>query len=133
VGSSKEAMAKYGIPCITPETGTPFPVKVDDVDWFYNGIINIMKLIGMMDGAPTLKKQPLDPVIEKVVAEHGGLWIQKMDSGSRVNKGDVVGEVVSLVGETLERGEAPCRGVICTTRTCVTVNQGDVLALVAKI
>ena len=133
VGSSKEAMTKYGIPCITPETGTPYPVKVDDVNWHYNGIMNVMKLLGMMDGAPKLKKQPLDPEVQKVVAEHGGLWIQRIDAGSHVKKGDILGEVVSLVGETLETLEAPCPGIISTSRTCVTVNQGDVLAQIAKV
>jgi predicted deacylase len=133
VGSSKEAMTKYGIPCITPETGTPYPVKVDDVNWHYNGVMNVMKLIGMMEGSPRLKKQLLDPDIQKVVAEHGGLWIQKIDAGSRVKKGDILGEVVSLVGETLEKHEAPCGGVIYSSRACVSVNQGDILAQVAKV
>jgi predicted deacylase len=80
-----------------------------------------------------LKKQLLDPDIQKVVAEHGGLWIQKIDAGSRVKKGDILGEVVSLVGETLEKHEAPCGGVIYSSRACVSVNQGDILAQVAKV
>ena len=92
-----------------------------------------MKLIGMIDGQPKLKKQPLDPEIHKVVSEHGGLWIQKIDAGTPVKKGDLLGEVVSLVGETLERLEAPCGGVISSSRTTITANQGDVLALIAKI
>jgi hypothetical protein len=133
VGSSKEAMTKYGIPCITPETGTPFPVKVDDVNWHRNGIINVMKLLGMINGKPELKRQPLDPEIHKVVAEHGGLWIQMIDAGARVKKGDLLGEVVSLIGETLERLKAPCGGVICASRTSVTVNQGDVLVQIAEV
>jgi hypothetical protein len=133
VGSSKEAMTKYGIPCITPETGTPYPVKVDDVNWHYNGIMNVMKLLGMMEGTPKLKKQPLDPEVQKVVAEHGGLWIQRIDAGSHVKKGDIIGEVVSLVGETLETLEAPCSGVISSSRTSVTVNQGDVLAQISQV
>ena len=133
VGSSKEAMTKYGIPCITPETGTPFPVKVDDVNWHYNGIMNVMKLIGMMEGTPKLNRQPLDPEAQKVVAEHGGLWIQKIDAGSHVKKGDILGEVVNLVGETLEKLEAPCPGVIYISRTSVTVNQGDVLVHIAQV
>jgi predicted deacylase len=133
VGSSKEAMTKYGIPCITPETGTPYPVKVDDVNWHYNGIMNVMKLLGMMEGTPKLKKQSLDPEVQKVVAEHGGLWIQRIDAGSHVKKGDILGEVISLVGETLETLEAPCPGVISTSRTYVTVNQGDVLAQIAQV
>ena len=87
----------------------------------------------MMEGSPKLKRQPLDPEIHKVVAEHGGLWVQRIEAGTHVKKGDTLGEVVSLVGETLERLEAPCGGVICTSRTCVAVNQGDVLAQIAKI
>ena len=133
VGSSKEAMTKYGIPCITPETGTPYPVKVDDVNWHYNGIMNVMKLLGMIEGAPTLNMQPLDPEVQKIVAEHGGLWIQKIAAGSHVKKEDILGEVISLVGETLETLEAPCPGVISTSRTSVTVNQGDVLAQIAQV
>jgi uncharacterized protein len=133
VGSSKEAMTKYGIPCITPETGTPYPVKPNDIAWHSDGIINVMKLLGMIEGKPKLKKQPLNPEIHKVVAEHGGLWIQRIDAGTHVKKGEVLGEVVSLIGETLEKFEASCDGVICASRTCVTVNQGDVVAQIADI
>jgi hypothetical protein len=133
MGSSKEAMTKYGIPCITPETGTPFPVKVDDVNWHYNGIMNVVKLLGMMEGTPNLKRQPLDPEVHKIVAEHGGLWIQKINAGMQVKKGDNLGEIVNLVGETLEILEAPCLGVICSSRTSVAVNQGDVLVQIAQV
>ena len=133
VGSSKEAMTKYNIPCITPETGTPYPVKADDVNWHRNGIINVMKFLGMLSGEPKLKKQSLDPVVHKVVAEHGGLWVQIIDAGARVKEGDLLGEIISLTGETLEKIKAPSKGVISTTRTSVTVNQGDVLAQIAEV
>jgi predicted deacylase len=133
VGSSKEAMTKYGIPCITPETGTPYPVREEEVNWHFEGIINVMKLLGMIEGKPKLKKQLVDPEIEKVVSEHGGLWIQKVEAGARVKKGVFLGEVVSLVGDTLQRIEASCDGIVSTTRTSATVNAGDVLAQIARI
>jgi uncharacterized protein len=133
VGSSKEAIAKYGIPCITPETGTPYPVRVEEVNWHFEGIINVMKLLGMIEGKPKLKKQLVDPEIIKVVSEHGGLWIQKVEVGAKVKKDDLLGEIVSLVGDTLQRYEASCDGIVSSTRTSVTVNAGDVLAQVARV
>jgi predicted deacylase len=87
----------------------------------------------MVNGEPKLKKQPLDPKIHRVIAEHGGLWIQRIDAGSCVMKGDVLGELVDLLGNTLEVIEAPGGGVICSSRTSVAVNQGDVLAQVAEV
>ena len=41
--------------------------------------------------------------------------------------------VRSLVGATLEKLEAPCGGVICVSRTYVTVNQGDVSAQIVMV
>ena len=53
--------------------------------------------------------------------------------GQRVKKGDLLGKVVSLVGDTLQRLEASCDGVVSSTRTSVTVNAGDVLAQIARV
>jgi hypothetical protein len=133
VGSSKEAMTKYKIPCITPETGTPYPVREEEVEWHYEGITNVMKLLGMIEGKPKLKKQKLDPHIERAISQNGGLWIQKVPAGAKVKKGELLGEVLNMLGETLQRVESPIAGIICTTRTSVTVNEGDVLAAIAEV
>jgi len=30
-GSTGEALSKYGIPCLTPESGTPYPVREEEI------------------------------------------------------------------------------------------------------
>ncbi len=133
-GSTGEALKKYGIPCITPESGTPYPVRESDIKFHYEGIINVMKYMNMLKGEPTQKKDlPINPIREKIFSNHGGLWLQKIDSGKKVYKNQELGSVVNLFGELLQKVEAPFNGIVNSTRTSAVVNTGDVLLSVFNI
>jgi predicted deacylase len=133
-GSSGEALRKYGIPCITPESGTPYPVREEEVAFHRDGIINIMKYFGMLEGEPEMKTGvPFNPEQARIRSDRGGLWIQKAASGERVKKGQVLGEVVDLFGDTLQTVTAPFDGVTNNSRTSVVANSGDVLIFIYKI
>jgi predicted deacylase len=133
-GSSGEALRKYGIPCITPESGTPYPVREEEVAFHRDGIINVMKYMGMLEGKPKMKTGvPFNPEQAKFRANHGGLWIQKAAAGERVKEGQILGEVVDLFGDTLQTVTAPFDGVTNNSRTSAVANSGDVLIYVYKI
>lgn len=133
-GSTGEAVKKYGIPCITPESGTPYPVRESDIKFHYDGIINVMKYMKMLEGEPKLKRDLLvNPKQEKFYSNYGGLWIQKIDSGMKVRKNQELGQVINLFGELLQKVEAPFDGTVNSTRTSAVVNTGDVLLSVFEI
>ncbi|MGD2200545.1 MAG: succinylglutamate desuccinylase/aspartoacylase family protein [Candidatus Bathyarchaeota archaeon] len=133
-GSTKEALDVYGIPCITPESGTPYPVREEEITFHYDGILNVMRYFGMLKGKPHMKKGlTIDPEQERVYAERGGLWLQRVAAGEHVREGQVLGEVVDLFGETLQTVEAPFDGVANNSRTSNVANTGDTLVYVVKV
>ena len=126
-GSSGEALREYGIPCITPESGTPYPVREEEVAFHRDGIVNVMKYMGMLEGEPEMRiGVPVNP-------ERGGLWIQKAAAGERVKEGQILGEVVDLFGDTLQTITAPFDGVANNSRTSAVANSGDTLIYVIRI
>jgi predicted deacylase len=129
-----EALKKYCIPCITSESGTPYPVREEEVAFHRDGIVNVMKYMGMLEGEPEMKKRvPVNPEQAKFHAKQGGLWIQKAAAGERVKKGQIIGEVVDLFGETLQNVIAPFDGVANNIRTSVVANSGDTLIYVIRV
>jgi len=132
-GSTKEALDLYGIPCITPESGTPYPVREEEIRFHRDGIMNVMRYMGMLEGESALGKLKVDPTQERLYAKWGGIWRQKVEAGQRVEKGDVLGEVVNLFGETLQTVRAPFDGVANNSRTSHIANSGDTLIYVVKV
>ena len=133
VGSTKEALGRYGIPCITPESGTPYPVREEDVRFHHDGIVNVMRYLGMLEGTPEMRTLRVNPPMERLHAERGGIWRQMVEAGRRVEEGTVLGEVVSLLGEALQTVRAPFDGVVNNSRTSRVANTGDTLLWVVKV
>ncbi len=133
-GSSGEALKEYGIPCITPESGTPYPVREEEIQFHRDGIINVMKYMRMLEGEPNMKKNvPMNPKQTKIIAERGGLWIQRIKAGESVNEGQFLGKIVNLFGDTLQNIYAPYTGIANNSRTSAVVYTGDTLVYVIKI
>lgn len=132
-GSTKEALDIYGIPCITPESGTPYPVREEEIMFHRDGIINVMKYLGMLEGEPEMRKLKINPAMERMYAGRGGIWRQKVKAGQRVEEGMVLGEVVNLLGETLQTLRAPFDGIANNSRTSCVANTGDTLLWVIKV
>jgi len=132
-GGTGEALGKYGIPCITPESGTPYPVREEDVRFHYDGIMNVMKHLGMLEGRPEIRELKVNPQRERLFAERGGIWRQRVMAGEIVEKGAVLGEVVNLFGETLQTLRAPFDGFANNSRTSYVANSGDTLIWVIKV
>jgi predicted deacylase len=93
-----------------------------------------MRYFGMLEGEPEMKKGlSVNPEQARLFAERGGLWLQRVAAGERVEKGQVLGEVVDLFGDTLQTVEAPFDGVANNSRTSHVANSGDTLIYVVKI
>ncbi|MFP3950663.1 MAG: succinylglutamate desuccinylase/aspartoacylase family protein [Candidatus Bathyarchaeia archaeon] len=132
-GSTKEALDLYGIPCITPESGTPYPVREEETEFHRKGILNVMRYMGLLDGEPEIRELAVDPEQVKLYAERGGIWLQDVDAGQPVKEGDALGEVINVFGDTLQTVKAPFNGVANNSRTSSVVNSGDTLLYVVKV
>jgi hypothetical protein len=132
-GSTKEALGLYGIPCITPESGTPYPVREEEITFHHHGILNVMRYLGMIQGRPEMRELPINPEQTKISSEYGGLWHQEVEAGQRVEEGDFLGRVYNIFGEELQTVRAPFPGIANNSRTSSSVNSGDTLIYVVKI
>jgi predicted deacylase len=130
-GNTGEAVNVYGIPCLMIESGAPYPLREADVQYHYNGAVNVMRFMGMLEGEAERSTQLIDPPSVRLWAKKGGVWRSRVEVGQRVTKGDVVGTVCNLLGETLQSAEAPLDGVVSFLRVHYSVNAGDTLLLVA--
>jgi len=101
------------IPTIGPETGGEGKLEEEDVTILYNGVLNVMKYLRMIDGE---LMRVVEPKIAHnsgfVSTERGGLFYAHVKVGDIVSKGDILGEIRNIKGETLEELEAPQKGMI---------------------
>ncbi len=133
VGSTKEALNLYGIPCITPESGTPFPVRIDEVNFHHDGIMNVLKYMKIVEGEPEMKKLQINPEQVRLFADLGGIWRPKIKAGDLVEEGNVLGNIVNIFGDTIQTIKAPFSGLANNTRTSAAVNSGDTLVYIIRI
>lgn len=133
VGSTKEALNLYGIPCITPESGTPYPVRIDEVNFHHDGIMNVLKYMKIVEGEPEMKKLQINPEQVRLFADVGGIWRPKIKAGDLVEEGNVLGNIVNTFGDTIHTVKAPFSGLANNTRTSAAVNSGDTLVYVIKL
>jgi hypothetical protein len=109
-------LAKQGKPALIAEAGTEGKVEEKDVTMLYNGVFNVMKHLGMIEGKPLRKTRPR--LVGKegkntfVSSKRGGLLYSFVKVGDMVSKGDVLGEIRNVWGETLEKIVAPHNGMI---------------------
>ena len=126
-GLTMTAQKEYGIPCVTSEAGTPYPVREEHIVFHYEGIMNILKYFKILPGEPVLAKPVVNPKGYRFKSEYGGIWHGFAELGSRVKKGDKVGEMTDLFGNVLETYVAPEDAKVTFLRTFYAVNQGDSL------
>jgi hypothetical protein len=132
-GTTGEAQNIYSIPCITPEAGTPYPVRERHVKFHYDGIQNLLKLLGIIDGEPKKFDAKVNPEEYHAVAERGGIWHSKVEIGQEVQEGQELGNMTDLFGNILETYKAPEKGWVRFLRVWYSVNAGEPLVSVSHI
>jgi len=102
--------AAKGIPAICSEGNT--------VQGDVNGIINVMKHIGMLEGKPQPQAKTAtlyDATCTIYNRECAGFWMRQVRLGDRITKGDNLGNIVDpYTGEKLGRIISPADGVMLT-------------------
>jgi uncharacterized protein len=107
-----EASAK-GIPSTMCESGREGKIEKNFVDIHYNGIINAMKLLGIMAGEPVLRKDQKKLTSPVLVSNHkAGIFNGLVEIGNKVTKDQKIGEILNFKGETIEVITSPIDGMI---------------------
>jgi predicted deacylase len=131
-GNTGEAINIYNIPCLMIESGAPYPIREVDVQYHMDGAMNVLMHMGMIKGEAIKYDPPVNPPGQKIWAEKGGVWRRKVEAGQRVKKGETIGKVCNLVGESLQTVLAPYNGVVSFLRVHYSVSSGDTLLWLAK-
>ena len=102
-----------GIPGTMSEIGREGKIEQELVDKQYNGVLGVMQYLGMVEGKqarPTVAKTLRNAVL--VSARKGGLFQPSVEIGENVKKGQVIGEIITLNGEVVEKIESPLDGIV---------------------
>jgi predicted deacylase len=128
--SSYAAAAEKGVPSILAEAGGVGQMQEDAVALLVNGVVKVMRHLGMNhDGkveSHTETKSKSKPKktthsavtttvltrFEWLYTKHEGIWYPKIAAGDLVKKGQEIGTVGDLFGDTLEKIFSPVNGVI---------------------
>jgi hypothetical protein len=116
------------IPTIIPERGRMGTMEESDIVGHVEGMKNVMKYLGMLDGSPTTPvKQEIVRDRWEIMARESGLVYLKVKPGDRVEKGQVLGEIGDIQGTIVETLTAPQSGLIRLIFNYKFVNSGEML------
>jgi len=134
-GSCTSEACKIGIPAIGPEAGgLGGRIEEKAVSFYTSGILNVMKYLKMIEGAPEKKRQKKKIVnLQMVRTRMGGIFYPKLKAGSEISKGKTIGSVKSLKGSVLERITASIDGIVFLRMTYTTVNTGDIVMILGEL
>ena len=132
-GMSICAQRIYGIPCIQPEAGTPFPVKEEAVQFHVDGVVNVLRYFQMLPGEPKKYHQLVSPRRLKLFSEHNGTWESRCQLDQRIEKGETLGVVKNYFGDIIQTIHAPEAGIISMKRCYYAVKQEELLLVVSTL
>lgn len=130
-GSSLSAQSLYGIPCIMPEAGTPFPVREEAIRFHIEGVMNVLRHMRILGGEPKRRTPRVSRRRLKILALQGGAWHPSVELDAEVKKGAVLGRVTDVFGEVIQTARAPEAGVVAMTRCFYSVQKGETLSVVS--
>ena len=129
-GKLRNVLNARGVPAITPELGGTNCIEPANVALGVRGVTNVMKHLGMLPGAVSPSERPQITLrgshLDHVITTKGGFWIPAVKEGDRVEQGDVLGHIYSLLTfEVAETIRAPYNGYVLGRPGSPVVNFGD--------
>jgi uncharacterized protein len=107
-----EASAK-GIPSTMCEAGREGKIEEEFVQIHYKGIVNAMKLLGILQGEPVLRDHQRKLTSPVLVSNHkAGIFHGLTRIGDSVTKGQTIGEILNFTGDVVESIFSPIDGMI---------------------
>jgi predicted deacylase len=112
-GSTWRTAPENGIPAALAEYSSGDKLLEEEVVGMFDGVINVMRQVGMLDGEPRMVKgQKVVTQFIPLTVRNGGLFHLRVKPGDAVAPGHVLGELTDLRGEILETVKAPTKGVV---------------------
>lgn len=125
------SLNELNVPTMVVEMGVGMRITREYGDLLVQGILAIMKEIGIWQGEVTLTKQPKvihDRDIQLISSTFSGIFMPNSHHDTYVEQGTLIGEVLDVInGEVLETIYAPCDGLILSLREYPVVYTGSLL------
>ena len=124
-------------PTLVVEMGVGMRITKSYCDQLVEGILSVMKEMGIWTGPVNVPRQPLvadqDDDVCFLNAPEAGIFISRAAHGDHLKAGDLVGEIVDpLEGTVLVRMKAPDEGLLFTIREYPVVNEGSLIARILR-
>lgn len=130
-GSAASAGAAVGIPAILPEAGAFGHITEDAVRVHYDGILNVFKRVGILEGTPTPARRARRVRHDRIHSPASGCFYSEVRAGHHVTKGQVLGKVTDYFGQSSTPVHAPSSGEVDFVKYSLATNKGDSLYLIA--
>lgn len=126
------SLNSIGTPCLVVEMGVGMRLTGEYGQQMTNGILNVMKQLGMWDG-------PVEPVCTPIVSDDpyeveflnapcSGMFMKTKNQGTWVQKGETVGYIFDpFKGEIIEYVSAVKSGLLFTIRDYPMVDEGSLM------
>lgn len=122
------AAAARGVAAMIAESGRIGQLEADAVGRHVNGVQNILRAVGVLDGEPARVAQPrVLNRFEWLRSPFEGLFRCAVHVGDRVRTGQALGEIVDLLGERLGRIESPVEGIVLFLVTSPAIKKDGLL------
>ncbi|MBP5268661.1 MAG: succinylglutamate desuccinylase/aspartoacylase family protein [Ruminococcus sp.] len=118
------------------EMGVGMRITKEYCDQLFDGVLNLMKELGMWKGETAYVREPVVSVgreVGFVNSDAAGIFVPCANFGDTVKKGDHIGDVVDpLTSKIVEIVKAGCDGLIFTLREYPVVYGGSLLARILQ-
>jgi predicted deacylase len=121
-----------GISTIGTEATGQDGCRPEGVADYVIGLRNLLRYRGMTPGALPAREDAPARRPTQIYASTSGVFLAHADLGHRVTSGEIVGEVLSALGDTSERITAPHAGQVWALRVFGTIRAGDMAAWIAR-
>lgn len=134
-GALRKAAEKKNIPVIVYEGGEALRFNDRMVKSGLLGILNVMRLLGMLPARKKVKKKSKTVFTARsshwIRASHSGIVSMKRKMGARVKDGDLLAVISDPFGEHIAEVRASHSGIIVGGTVIPLVNEGDALFHIA--
>lgn len=125
-----------GTKTLVVEMGVGMRITKEYCRQLFDGILNLMKELGMWNGETAPVREPIvseGREVGFVNSDAAGIFVPCANFGDTVKKGDHIGYVVDpLSSKTVEKVDAVCDGMIFTLREYPVVYGGSLLARILQ-
>ena len=131
------SLNSIGTPVLVVEMGVGMRLTMEYGDQLVEGILNLMKELGIWTGPVGEVKNPMissDPEdVCYLNASASGLFVPTIKHGAMLKKGDLIGRIVDpLHGRILDEVVSPIDGMLFTIRDYPIVDEGSLMGRILK-